>query len=219
MGTEIESEFQKGRLELYTSKDALPQHLTASPLGLVDKADDSKRRIHHLSYPPTDSSSINSGIPESYGTIFYSTIHQAIEAIQKYGENCHLVKRDFESAFRHIPVSPLDISLVGFHWDKIYYDERFLPFGLRTAPYLFNLFAEVFHRILDSQFRKQALPAEVIHYLDDFLIVCPTGQKPTRYAKIFGTLCEEVGLGIKLSKNDEGSIASFGGVKFDTKKW
>ena len=130
VGAEIESELGKWRLELYTSKDALLQHFTASPLGLVDMADGSKRRIHHLSYPPGDSSSINSCIPESYGTISYSTIQQAIEAIQKSGDNGHLVKRDFESAFRHIPVSPLDIPLLGFHWDKMYYEERFLPFGL-----------------------------------------------------------------------------------------
>ena len=38
---------------------------------------------------------------------------------------------------RHIPVLPSDSPLLGFHWDNQFSCERFLPFGLRTAPYLF----------------------------------------------------------------------------------
>lgn len=45
---EIESEMKKERLELYSDSSRLPNHYTASPLGLADKADGSKRRIHHL---------------------------------------------------------------------------------------------------------------------------------------------------------------------------
>ena len=214
---DIAKELRKGRLELYSSAESLPVHYTASPLGLTDKADGSKRRIHHLSYPPSDPTSINGGIPEHFGAITYSTIHDAIQAIHKYGKDCQLVKRDFESAFRHIPVSPLDILLLGFHWNHNYYAERFLPFGLRTAPYLFNFFAEVFHWILCEEFRKNGLTAEVIHYLDDFLIVIPPTQNPTTHASIFATLCRTVGLSIKEAKNEEGKVASFGGVELDTK--
>jgi len=111
----------------------------------TDKADGSKRRIHHVSFPPGCPTAINSCIPEHYGTITHSGIEDGIEAVQKLGKNCILVKHDFASAFRHIPVSPEDSPLLGFHWLDKYYAERFLPFGLRTAPYLFNLFAEVFH--------------------------------------------------------------------------
>ena len=82
---DIKLEYQRGRLELYTNEASLPEYYTASPL---DKADGSKRRIHHLTYPSSDTSSINSGITESYGTIMYSTIDEAILAIRKYGKNC-----------------------------------------------------------------------------------------------------------------------------------
>ena len=117
----IESELEKGRLQEYPDRGNLPDHYTASPLGLTDKADGSKRLIHHLSYPPNDATSIKAGIPESYGTITYNSVNNAIEAIQQYRKDCQLAKRDFESAFRHIPVSPLDTPLLGFQWgDKLY---------------------------------------------------------------------------------------------------
>ena len=115
---EIISELKKNRLELYSDYGSLPNHYTASPLGLTDKSDGSKRRIHHLSYPAADPSAINHGIPEEYGAITYSGIEDAIRAIQLFGPGCILIKRDFEAAFRHIPVSPLDTPLLGFQWQK-----------------------------------------------------------------------------------------------------
>jgi len=216
MTADIEAEWKKGRLEKFDNLDALRDHYTASPLGLTDKADGSKRRIHHLAYPAEDTASINSGIPDHYGTITYSTIDDAMKAIQKYGRNCQLVEHDFESAFRHIPVSPLDVPLLGFEWQSTYCAERFLPFGLQTAPYLFNIFAEVFHWILNEELRKNALAADVIHYLDDFLIVLPATQSPAHGGAIFATTCHALGLSIKESKNEEGKVASFGGVELYT---
>jgi len=126
------------------------------------------------------------------------------------------VKRDLESAFRHIPVSPQDSPLLGFHWENTYYAEQFLPFGLRTAPYLFNLFAEVFHWFLEQELQRQDLQVQIIHYLDDFLLVIPPGSDLTLYSSTFTTLCQEVGLAINTAKNEEGSIASFAGVELDT---
>ena len=160
--------------------------------------------------------SINSGIPELYGAIAYSSVSEAIEAIQEFGQNCILLKRDFESAFRHIPVSPLDTPLLGFQWQKTYYSEQFLPFGLRTAPYLFNLFAEVFHWILKHELRQQSLPVHIVHYLDDFLLIAPPHEDLKKYCSMFTSLCNEVGLSIKTSKNEEGRVTSFAGVELDT---
>jgi len=149
---EIESEMRRGRLEVYLNRASLPRHYTASPLGLTDKSDGSKRRIHHLSYPTGSAYSIKYGIPEEYGAIRNSTLEDAIQAVQDLGKECSFIKRDFESAFRHVPISPLDSPLLGFHWENTFYAQRYLPFGLRTAPYLFNLFAELFHWGLETQF-------------------------------------------------------------------
>jgi len=216
--TDITQELNLDRLLVYPNIQSLPTHYTASPLGLTDKSDGSKRRIHHLSYPTNTTSSINGGIPEEFGAIAYSSVYNAILAIQNMGVGSLLVKCDFESAFRHIPISPLDSPLLGFQWQGKYYAERFLPFGLRTAPYLFNLFSEVFHWILEEELRVQGLPARIIHYLDDFLIVLPPHSKPIKYTTVFARLCEEVGLSIKESKKEEGTTVSFAGIELDTQE-
>jgi len=113
--TNLAEEIEKNGLECYLTLAALPKVFTASPLGLVDKADGTNRRIHHLSYPANDNRLINAGIPEQYGAIPYCTVKDTLVAIQKFGPRWLLVKRDFESAFRHIPISPLDMPLLGFH--------------------------------------------------------------------------------------------------------
>ena len=132
-------------MESYSEYSSLLQRFTASPLGLTDKSDGSKRRIHYLSFPTNDLFSINSGIPECYGTITYSRISDATSAVLRFRRGSILVKRDFESAFWHVPIAPDDQPILGFEWKDKYYAEQFLPFGLRTASYLFNLFAETFY--------------------------------------------------------------------------
>ena len=57
-------ELEKGHFEEYSHFELLPPG-----------------RIHRLSYPPDPHTSINSQIPEHYGTIEYSTIDEAIAAI------------------------------------------------------------------------------------------------------------------------------------------
>ena len=46
---DIASELKKNRLEDYQDSGSFPDYYTASPLGLTDKCDRSKMRIHHLS--------------------------------------------------------------------------------------------------------------------------------------------------------------------------
>ena len=65
---------------------------------------------------------------------------------------------------------------------------------------------------------NNSLPAVVVHYLDDFLIVLPEKQDLSQYSSIFSRLCSELGLSLKRSKNEEDNMASFGGVEFDTER-
>ena len=116
VSSDIANEIQKNRLESYFNYDSLPPHFSASLLGITDKPDVSKREIYHLSYPTNTKMSINSGIPEAYGTITHCRIRHATLAIRKFGKGCLLIKRDFESTFRHIPIALADILLLGFEW-------------------------------------------------------------------------------------------------------
>lgn len=179
------------RLTIYQSAQTLPQNFYSSPLGLVNKPNGKKRRIHHLSHPP--GKSVNDGIPIQFGEIHYSSVGEVITIIQELGEGAVMLKLDFADAFRQIPVSPLDTPLLGFSFDDYFYAERFLPFGLHTAPYIFNLFAEVFHWILEQQLQKICLNAHVMHYLDDFLVLLPPGTDWHPVSARFEQLAKLVG--------------------------
>lgn len=75
-----------------------------------------------------------------------------------------MIKRNIKDAFRNIPVAHHMQWLLGFEWKKHYYQETCLPFGLCTAPFIFNVFAEAFHWMLES-----FIGWCVEHYLDDFI--------------------------------------------------
>ena len=127
-----------------------------------------------------------------------------------------LVKRDYESAFRHVPVSPLYSLLLGFEWQGTYYTERYLPFGLRTTPYLFSPLAEAFHWILKDHFERMETEAEVIHYLDDFLIVLPPDSNSDACSTTFRDLSTEVGFSIQETKKEQGTVARFAGIELNS---
>ena len=57
----------------------------------------------------------------------------------------------------------------------------------------------------------------MIHYLDDFRLVLPPCSNLELHSQIFSLLCKEVGLTIKQSKNEKGTVVRFAGIRFDTK--
>jgi hypothetical protein len=149
----------------------------SSPLGFVLKQDSSLRCIHHLSFPI--GTSVNDGIPIDASHLHYTTIIQLFALIVRAGRHSIIIKRDIKDAFRNIPLAPHIRWLLGFSWDNKYYTEACLPFGLRTAPFIFNLFAEGFHWMLQSYLGWELLE----HYLDDFIHIVPASMaSPTALA-------------------------------------
>jgi hypothetical protein len=186
---------------------SLPQFYYVSPLGAVEKrlngAFNGWRRIHDLSCPL--GTSTNDGIREEYGTLSYQTVDDAIRLIQKHGHRCILRKRDLKDAFRMIPVSPLDHWLFLFEWQGKLYVDIFLPFGLRTAPFLFNLFGEGLHWILERVFSR-----DLVHYLDDFLLFNDPDPE------FFGTIVSYLGLAENIKKRRDGWVVDFTGIELDS---
>ena len=125
------------------------------------------RLIVDLSHP--SSCSVNDSIPKSLCSLKYITKDDAIHRILKYGPNTLLSKVDIKSAFRLIPVHPADRHLLGILWRKQVYLDKCLPFGLRSAPKLFNILAD-----LVSWITGQHGVSCMLHYLDDFLLMGPT---------------------------------------------
>ena len=82
-------------------------------------------------------------------------------------------KLGIKSAFRNIPVHPSDWELLGMKWNGLYYFDPVLPFGLRSAPFLFDQFSCMIEWIIKA---KLGIP-DVIHILDvSFLLPSPHGQ-------------------------------------------
>ena len=54
------------------------------------------------------------------------------------GPGSFMAKTDLKLAFCLIPIHPDDWHLLGIYWQKQYYVDLYLPFGLRSAPFLFN---------------------------------------------------------------------------------
>ncbi|KAG9223380.1 hypothetical protein CCMSSC00406_0009271 [Pleurotus cornucopiae] len=118
--------------------------------------------INHLSWPPGNS--INDGILDSKGHIVYKAVSQAIITIRCLGRSSLLAKLDLKDAFRHIPLHAADYHLISCFWDGAFYKYLVLIFELKSAPYIFNLFAEGLHWMIQCH-----IPAELKHYLDNFL--------------------------------------------------
>ena len=66
---------------------------------------------------------------------------------------------NIKSAFCNVPIPPSDWKLL-----SIYFFDMVLPFGLRSAPFLFDEFSSVVEWIIQN---KLKIP-KVIHILDDF---------------------------------------------------
>ena len=166
----IQSEISKGWVK---EIEYLLANYFCSSIGLVLKISDGKqsgwRTIFDLSSP--EGFSVNDGIPKEYGTIIYETLDNAICLVAQAGKGAVMMKRDLKSAFRHVPISPCDYWLLIFEWQGKYYVDMFLPFGLCTAPRIFNLFAEALHWVFETLNEWN-----VTHYLDDFSLSSHRGQ-------------------------------------------
>jgi hypothetical protein len=208
LAADVNKQLQAGRLTALSAP--LPNPYVCSPLGLVPKHDGGWRRIHDLSYPK--STSVNDGIPRDRGALEYAAVDDAIAALIAQGRGAVLLKEDLADAFRHVPVAISDRWLLGFQWNLVFYMENFLPFGLRTAPFLFDLFAKALHWMLMHLFGWRIL----LHYLDDFFAVLLPFTDASLYQKEWDLLCGLLGLQSNEKKRQSGTRVEFLGIEMDS---
>ena len=96
--------------------------------------------ILHLSAPL--GKSINDHISKENFSLHCASVDDAIHMLSALGKGALMAKVDLKSASRMVPVQRQDWELLGMKWKEAYYIDTCLPFGLRSAPYLFNQFAE-----------------------------------------------------------------------------
>ena len=102
--------------------------------------------IVDLSHP--SGHSINDGIPKDLCSLTYITADTAIDQIMALGKSTLLAKIDIKSAFCLLPVHPADRHLLAIKWRQQLYIDTYLTFGLRSAPKLFNVLADLLTWIL-----------------------------------------------------------------------
>ena len=124
------------------------------------------RLIVNLSYPRGHS--VNDGILKSLYHLSYISVDNAINQIIAIRPNTLLAKLDIKNAFRLLPVHPADRHLLAMEWEDVIYLDTCLPFGLRSAPKLYNILPELLAWI--TQHNGVTLS---IQYLDDFLTMGP----------------------------------------------
>ena len=146
------------------------------------------RMIVDLSHPV--GLSVNDGIDKSHCSLTYLKMDQVAETVMKLGRGAMLAKIDIQSAYRVIPVHPQDRTLLGMKWQGNVYVDATLPFGLRSAPKIFNAVADALEWIVHNRGVRF-----VMHYLDDFIIVgAPESSECGEGMDTLVHTCDTVGL-------------------------
>ena len=105
-------------------------NLQCSPIGLVPKREPNTfRLIHHLSFPIGNS--INDFIDRDRCVVHYTSFDKAVELVMTAGTSVWLAKADIKSAFRLLPVSPLDYELLGFSFENMFILTNVCPWVVR----------------------------------------------------------------------------------------
>ena len=210
----LEAELAEGRV-VGPFPPAMVPSAHISRFGVIPKSHQPNkwRLIVDLSHP--HGSSVNDGIQKDLCSMAYISVDDAIGHILKLGRGTHLAKIDIKSAFRLIPVHPADRHLLAMVWQDSLFIDTCLPFGLRSAPKLFNILADLLEWILLNQG-----VTFVLHYLDDFLTMGQPGTAVCqRNLHLLIQICALLGIPLAIEKVDgPATILEFLGILLDTER-
>ncbi len=114
-----------------------------------------------------------------------------------------------------VPVHPQDRLLQGVQWKGRVYVDPMLPFGLRSAPKIFNAIADA----LEWTLRQQGI-RYCEHYLDDFILLgSPDTQECQEALETLDSVCGRLGVPMAAHKREGPTTCLvFLGVEIDTVK-
>lgn len=185
----------------------------SNPLGVVFKKGKSKPRvIHHLSWPRTGAgTSVNASIIDF--DVKLDAFDKAVRAVRELGAGCFMMKIDIESAYRCIPVRPADWPLLGLQWDKQFYFDTVMQFGITSATAIFEWYSSAAQYIVE---RTCAIP-HIVHYVDDFMIFMHGIEKAKSCLAHVLAIFAELGIPVSLNKLEgPATLVVFLGILFDT---
>ena len=169
------------------------------------------RMITDLSFPK--GSSVNDGIDPSLCSLMYTSVDEPVRKGLECGKGSLMAKMDIRSAYRTIPVHPDNRHLLGMSWNDLSFVDAALPFGLRSAPKIFNAVADALQWIFEAAGIKASL-----HYLDDYLFIGAAGTQECQQAlDIALGLCGILGMPVAVEKTEGPSaVITFLGIELDT---
>ncbi len=190
-------------------------HIHSSRIGVIPKKHQQGkfRLIVDLSSP--SGKSINDGIGKEFCSLSYTRVDEIVDSVLYMGRGTLLAKSDIKSAFRIVPVHPADRHLLGMEWDNQLYIDATLPFGLRSAPKIFNALADALEWVI-----RQHGVAHIWHYLDDFLMAGAQGtDECLNSLHTFFQLCALLGVPLAVEKSaGPATVLAILGIGFDTDK-
>ena len=126
-----------------------------------------------------------------------------------------MAKIDVKSVYRIVPVHPEDRSLLGMCWNGDIFVDAALPFGLRSAPKVFNAVADA----MEWMAKEQGV-SELWHYLDDYITCGVAGSKEcAANLLVLKKLCTFLGIPLAEDKVEgPATCLVFLGIEIDTIK-
>ena len=121
------------------------------------------------------------------------------ETPQQIRESLHsgmwAISLDLKDAFFHVPISQRSRKYLRFCYQGRTYQYRALPFGLKTAPWIFT-------KVISQVMGMPELKDYTVHpYLDDWLGPVPSYQVGVQAAGQLVTTCTDVGLKLNIPKS------------------
>ena len=157
--------------------------------------------------------SVNDHLKRRLTHVAYASVSDAVILMHELGRGSLLAKVDIRDAYRIVPIHPHDRPFLGVLWqDSIYVDCQ-LPFGLASAPAIFNSLADALEWIL----RRRGVRA-VVHYLDNFLVLgSPNSMECAEALETTLTTFAKLGVPVALDKVEGPSThLSFLGIELDS---
>lgn len=209
----LANEVQLGRVAGPFSSPPIPSLHISSFSVIPKKGQPGKwRLIVDLSSPHDHS--VNDGIDADNYSMHYVRVDEIIRMVAKHGMGALMAKFDVEAAYRNVPIHPKDRYLLGLKWRGQFYVDLALPFGLRSAPFIFNGVADMVEWILINNYELE----DLVHYLDDFILAGPPDTlRCHRDLTTALNVCKQLGLPLH-PKKCEGPATSLTilGIRLDS---
>lgn len=157
---------------------------------------------------------MNDGISPDRTSVSYATVEDAIRRIKTVGASCFLAKTDIKNAFRIIPIRPEDHNLLGISWRGLYYYyDRCMAMGCSSSCKTFETFSPEIEWIAQNKLHI----TDILHVLDDFLIISPTEDLCRKQLDLFLMLCSYLRIPMAPEKTvGPSQIISFAGIELDS---